>query len=165
MSQRRHGRSPPSYTSPPPFNAHEHEHEYVELGGVELDGECNHEKKCIHGLVCRKNKCKNPKLGKSSETEELLYDIPEQQKTSRAGWKKFLKRHLMRKGARPTESPVTVRKIKKLLAPLEEQGEQPGPPLGLAPASGKRTRGKKPPANKKKRKYFSKKKRKSKTKK
>jgi hypothetical protein len=163
MSQRRRDRSPPSYESPPAFNAHE----YVELGGVDLNGECNHEKKCIHGLVCRKNKCKNPKLGESRETEELLYDIPEQQKTPKARWKNLFKIHLMRKSARPTESPVTVKKINNLLVPLEEQGEKPGPRLGLAPASGKRTRGKKPPANKKKkkRKYFSKKKRKSKTKK
>ena len=42
----------------------------------------------------------------------------------------------------------------------------PSPSPSTSPlASGKRTRGKKPPANKKKRKYFSKKKRKSKTKK
>ena len=79
-------------------------------------------KKCKHGLVCRKNKCKKPTPGESRAPEELLYDAREhQKKTPRSRWKKIA-RKIMFRGDRPEQ----VKKFNSLLVPLEAQGVRIG---------------------------------------
>ena len=79
---------------------------------------------------------------------------------------KLFKQRVIEDGEQITKSAFNPDEFQSMFGAHLGRQKTPSPSPSTSPlALGKRTRGKKPPANKKKRKYFSKKKRKSKTKK